>query len=538
MSERMISFSRDASYSDLIAEKFTQLRNNADLVDFCIKVENKTFNCHKMLIASHSPVLFRMMMSKMKEGKENSVSLNHLSAPAIESILDYFYTGNFSCPSSLLHEVVTACHYLQVNHLLEFCRKEVASILSPLNVIAWLNLASLLELTDLTKKCIEIFCASFSEVAQQDEFLSLTPAKVKDCITEATRRNIASDDLARAVLCWIRADIKERATHCKDIMQGIKLEKCSPEFLRSAIEEFSEVLQADHSFFILYTSCMAGKGKAAVSNNLSLILIGGDGNKKAWKLSKDKHFQEVTRIPDDVFADHHSICLYDNIGIVVTGGTGKETCTMFLLDEQRWKPLKKMRTTRCHHASICVNGVLIVLGGIIPGDWWSGNVARLSLKSEDEEEDWQAGPNLPKSVRWHKAAKHLTDIFVVSNTRELFHLDTTKSLWQQKAQCPGDIGNSFSVAAGDGKILVAGGLNKVCHVYTINQDTWITGNNPHLSHMDGGLAWINHSFLLLGGGDTDVVEEYDIESDTWKEAEFKCPVKNVRFHVFAIDIQE
>ena len=114
MSERVIRFSRDASYSDLLAAKFAQLRENAELVDFCIKVENKTFPCHKMLLASLSPVLHKMMTTEMKEGKENCVSLDHLSAPAVETILDYFYSGAFSCPSSLLLEVVRACHYLQV----------------------------------------------------------------------------------------------------------------------------------------------------------------------------------------------------------------------------------------------------------------------------------------------------------------------------------------------------------------------------------------------------------------------------------------
>ena len=340
MSEREIRFSRDASFSDLITEKFSQLRENEDLVDFCINVEKKKFNCHKMLVASHSPVLHRMMTSEMKEGRENRVSLNNLSSDAMEKIMNYFYTGNFSCPSSLLLEVVKACEFLQVDHLLNLCKKEVLSILTPKNAIEWLRLASLLDMNVVSTKCLEIICESFSEVAQEEEFLSLTALEVKDCIVEAIRRKVSTDDLSRAVLCWLRADLAERVKHGEDILKQIKLEKCSKEFLKSAIEEFSDVLEADPSIFKLYFFSMAGKNEAAVSeapDRQTLLLIGGRDNKKAWKLTEKNEFEEVTSIPDEVYSINHSICLYDNIGFVVTGGNDRDTCTMFQLHEQKWK---------------------------------------------------------------------------------------------------------------------------------------------------------------------------------------------------------
>ena len=131
-----------------------------------------------------------------------------------------------------------------------------------------------------------------------------------------------------------------------------------------------------------------------------------------------------------------------------------------------------------------------------------------------------------------KAIKCLTDVFVVSENGELFRLDTQNLVWNQKARCPGNLHRS-SVAAGDGKILACRGRDS-CFVYTVDEDTWITGNLPHHQHYAGGLVWINDSFLFLGGAHADDVEEYDIESDTWKEAEFKCPMMNDFVHAFAV----
>ena len=127
---------------------------------------------------------------------------------------------------------------------------------------------------------------------------------------------------------------------------------------------------------------------------------------------------------------------------------------------------------------------------------------------------------------------------MVSNNGELFHLDTKSLVWSQKAKHLRDISYDFSVAACRGKLLLSCGWKIACSVYTVDLDTWITCNPPHVKHCDGQLVWINDSFLLLGGINTDVVEEYNIRSNTWKKAEFKCPLKNYNFHAFAVEMPE
>ena len=53
-----------------------------------------TKNCHKLILASRSPVFDRMLSSDMKEGEENQVILTDISPDTAKDMLSYIYTNN------------------------------------------------------------------------------------------------------------------------------------------------------------------------------------------------------------------------------------------------------------------------------------------------------------------------------------------------------------------------------------------------------------------------------------------------------------
>ena len=58
-----------------------------------------------------------------------------------------------------------------------------------------------------------------------------------------------------------------------------------------------------------------------------MIYIGGEFRKEGYIQNESKEFEDLTSIPDEMFGFGNSICLYDDIAIVVTGGEDKDTCT-------------------------------------------------------------------------------------------------------------------------------------------------------------------------------------------------------------------
>ena len=536
-----------------MTEHFAHVWNDKHFVDFEIQVENDVIACHKIIVAAQSPVLRRMMKSDMKEGKENCVTLKNLSAPAIRIIMEYMYTGKFSCPPNVLLDVVKACDFLELITLRDLCREKVISIITPDNVIGWFRLTTLLDMTEIIRACKRIICSSFSKVAQAAEFLSMTSSEINYCITLASSRKVSSDDLARAVLCWINADLIEREKHCEELMELIKLEKCSDAFMSSAMDDFSEVFKTNRSFFRVYIQCKAGRGKAAASENyenLSLIIVDKSHSHTLSKQNEDNEFVKLASIPEEVCYDiDYSVCQYDDIGIVVSGVTNEDTCMMFNLDQQKWKPIKKLKTTRVGHASICVDGVLMLIGGCNRGNNWQRSMDQLALESHDDDDDgqdWKAGPDMPKYVLSPKVTKLKTDVFVIGTKGRLLHLDTKRGEWKQKPTCPVKIAKKhdnyyeFSVAAGNGKVYVAGGAYLVNCVYTVETESWVTARAidcwPWYLHYDGTLVFKHDKLLLLGGCWGEKVKEYDTNEDVWKRLDYNCQCYNA--HAFAVDMFE
>ena len=82
--------------------------------------------------------------------------------------------------------------------------------------------------------------------------------------------------------------------------------------------------------------------------------------------------------------------------------------------------------------------------------------------------------------------------------------------------------------SGSGRVYVAGGDKKICCVYTITANTWTQVTGPQMRHTYGA-AVIHEERLVILGGDSDEVEEYDPELDTWDVAPYKLP-RRLDFH--------
>ena len=59
--------------------------------DFVIKCNGANVSCHKVVLASSSPVFKGMIKSKMKESEEEEMKLDSFSIKTIEAMVEFFY---------------------------------------------------------------------------------------------------------------------------------------------------------------------------------------------------------------------------------------------------------------------------------------------------------------------------------------------------------------------------------------------------------------------------------------------------------------
>ena len=64
--------------------------------DLKVQCEGQTFDCHKAILASRSPVFLAMFKANMKEKETNTVAIDDFKAKVVAEMLNFIYTGNVS----------------------------------------------------------------------------------------------------------------------------------------------------------------------------------------------------------------------------------------------------------------------------------------------------------------------------------------------------------------------------------------------------------------------------------------------------------
>ena len=129
----------------------------------------------------------------------------------------------------------------------------------------------------------------------------------------------------------------------------------------------------------------------------------------------------------------------------------------------------------------------------------------------------------------------------------LYHFDVAQKLWSRRACMGENPGQWFSITAGNSRIYVAGGDQKICSIYNPDTDSWGSfSSGPALRHELGALIFWEGKLLLLGGRaeirhpptDEEVeVEEFNFERGEWALAGYK--LRNLyRLFAFSVEITE
>jgi len=143
-------YHRDQHFQDL-----DQLFSSKMFADFTIRCGDKTFKCHKNILASRSPVFKAMFESKMKENESGSVEIQNISPEVLENMLQYIYTCNVSSIDKMPKELFIAADQYQVEKLKEHCEEKLISVIDVENCMDLLVLGESHQVMKLKAKALK-----------------------------------------------------------------------------------------------------------------------------------------------------------------------------------------------------------------------------------------------------------------------------------------------------------------------------------------------------------------------------------------------
>jgi len=163
---------------------------NNEFTDVKIFCEKKTFDCHKLVLASRSEVFKSMLItSKMSETTSGEIKITDITADTMHNFLFFLYHGGLD-PTKITGSLLMAAEKYEVLDLVSYCVKTLTESLNEENVIDVMISAHLVNQKTLFYRASQyIFKNSLKEkikkTDQFKDFQKMYPAQALEMLTSA-----------------------------------------------------------------------------------------------------------------------------------------------------------------------------------------------------------------------------------------------------------------------------------------------------------------------------------------------------------------
>jgi hypothetical protein len=91
-----------------VSSVFQRFKNDSKFCDFELKVEDKVFSVHRVILSASSLYFEAMFSNDLVEKKTNFVEIKDISAKTFELLINYIYSGELAINSVNVQELLSA----------------------------------------------------------------------------------------------------------------------------------------------------------------------------------------------------------------------------------------------------------------------------------------------------------------------------------------------------------------------------------------------------------------------------------------------
>uniref|UniRef100_A0A8C9NXH1 Kelch like family member 12 n=1 Tax=Spermophilus dauricus TaxID=99837 RepID=A0A8C9NXH1_SPEDA len=323
------------THAKSILNSMNSLRKSNTLCDVTLRVEQKDFPAHRIVLAACSDYFCAMFTSELSEKGKPYVDIQGLTASTMEILLDFVYTETVHVTVENVQELLPAACLLQLKGVKQACCEFLESQLDPSNCLGIRDFAETHNCVDLMQAA-EVFSQKhFPEVVQHEEFILLSQGEVE--------KLIKCDEIQPFIRCSLQ---------CRDLVDEAKKFHLRPE-LRSQMQ--------------------GPRTRARLGANEVLLVVGGFGSQQSPIDVVEKYdpkTQEWSFLPSITRKRRYvaSVSLHDRI-YVIGGYDGRSRlssveCLDSTADEDGvWYSVAPMNVRRGLAGATTLGDMIYVSGG-------------------------------------------------------------------------------------------------------------------------------------------------------------------------------
>ncbi|KAI1888921.1 hypothetical protein AGOR_G00173740 [Albula goreensis] len=515
----------------LLQDGLFDLLENDTFVDCVLKIKDKEFPCHRLVLAACSSYFRAMFQSDLEEFKKREIVLEEVEPGIIEIILKYLYTSNITVTEENVQDIFTVANLLQIPSIFTVCVSFLQKRLSLSNCMAIFRLGLMLDCPRLAVSARDFICNRFELIVRDQDFLDLGASELA-AIIASDSLNVENEELVfESLLKWIAHEKDSRLKELPGLLECVRFRLVSEDYFTHNVENHEWIKSNPEILENLQLVKDAYNGKLPEVKKPTKKKEEGKKTGKDGEMGEDKENEEEEKegLLPGILNDNlrfgmflrDLIFMISDTGTVAYDPTGND-CYVASLSTQ---------VPKNHCSLVTKENQIFVAGGLFYNE--QSNEEPLNsyfLQFDPVGADWLGMPPLPSPRCLFGLGEAENSIFVIGGKelKEGEHtLDSVIVLRQtESASLPFAVYGHGTVSH-DGLVYVIGGkgddkqcINSMC-VYDPKKFEWEELAPLKMARSLFGVTVHKDKIYVMAGvtneGLTSTVEVYDIATNKWSE---------------------
>ncbi|KAL3879178.1 hypothetical protein ACJMK2_031487, partial [Sinanodonta woodiana] len=211
------------NFGDWMLERLFTFYEEEELTDFKIKVDERIFKVHKLVMACSSDYFRAMLSHDVKETRHDLAEMKGLTARGTEPLIKYAYSGKLSLTQDNVVDVVTGAMFLLMNAALDLCIKYMLETLNFENSETYLNIGEMYDISCIKEHYNRYLLDNFLNFAETRTFLNLDAETLAVYLSDDTLQTTSEAALLHHVLRWYNYDQTNREHCVYDVLDKVKM---------------------------------------------------------------------------------------------------------------------------------------------------------------------------------------------------------------------------------------------------------------------------------------------------------------------------
>ncbi|KAM9827898.1 kelch-like protein 40b [Neosynchiropus ocellatus] len=220
----------------LLQDGLCDLLENDKLVDCVLKIKDKEFPCHRLVLCACSSYFRSIFLSDLDESKKKEVVLEDVEPGVMGLILKYLYTSKINVTEQNVQDIFAVANLYQIPSIFTVCVSFLQKRLSLSNCLAVFRLGLMLDCPRLAVSARNYACERFQLISRDEEFLQLLPSELAAILANDNLNVETEEAVFEALMRWVYQDQEKREQELPGLLDCVRLRLVTEEFLSERVE--------------------------------------------------------------------------------------------------------------------------------------------------------------------------------------------------------------------------------------------------------------------------------------------------------------